>query len=89
MLIDLDASCRLGDRAGQKVTSSACFPPEMAQRSLLEMTSMSEFYAEQQDEPDLASFYDGQTIVVAMEAGRGVERDVFTEVVQQPVLWLW
>ena len=41
VLIDLDASCRLGDRAGQKVTSSACFPPEMAQRRLLKMSSMS------------------------------------------------
>eukprot|EP01048_Picozoa_sp_COSAG05_P008026 COSAG05_NODE_592_length_8492_cov_22.177410_2_plen_416_part_00 len=29
-LIDLDASCTIGDAAGQKVTSSAFFPPEMA-----------------------------------------------------------
>ena len=30
ILIDLDASCKIGSLAGQKVTSSACFPPEMA-----------------------------------------------------------
>eukprot|EP01048_Picozoa_sp_COSAG05_P014624 COSAG05_NODE_1676_length_4293_cov_41.940391_2_plen_57_part_00 len=35
----------------------------MAQRRLLKMSSMSKFYAEQQDEPDLASFYDGQSAV--------------------------
>ena len=34
MQIDLDASCDLGMRAGQKVTSSGCFPPEMARREL-------------------------------------------------------
>ena len=33
-LIDLDASCAIGDEAGQKVTSSACFPPEMARWEL-------------------------------------------------------
>ena len=32
--IDLDASCDLGMRAGQKVTSSGCFPPEMARHEL-------------------------------------------------------
>ena len=30
MLIDLDASCNIGGLAGQKVTSSAFFPPEVA-----------------------------------------------------------
>ena len=34
ILIDLDASCNLGDPAGQKVTSSAFFPPEMGRREL-------------------------------------------------------
>jgi len=34
ILIDLDASCDLGAPAGQKVTSSAFFPPEMARREL-------------------------------------------------------
>ena len=34
MLIDLDASCRIGESAGQKVTSSASFPPEMARYEL-------------------------------------------------------
>ena len=34
ILIDLDASCTLGALAGQKVTSSAFFPPEMARREL-------------------------------------------------------
>eukprot|EP01048_Picozoa_sp_COSAG05_P000320 COSAG05_NODE_8_length_40675_cov_148.837539_29_plen_1881_part_00 len=34
ILIDMDASCALGDLAGQKVTSSAYFPPEMARREL-------------------------------------------------------
>ena len=34
ILIDLDASCNLGALAGQKVTSSAFFPPEMARREL-------------------------------------------------------
>lgn len=34
ILIDLDASCALGALAGQKVTSSAFFPPEMARREL-------------------------------------------------------
>ena len=27
--IDLDASCKIGDEAGKKKTSSACYPPEM------------------------------------------------------------
>ena len=31
VLIDLDASCELGKSAGDKVPSSACYPPEMAQ----------------------------------------------------------
>ena len=34
MLIDLDASCNIGEPAGQKVTSSAFFPPEIAQFEL-------------------------------------------------------
>ena len=34
ILIDLDASCNLGELAGQKVTSTAFFPPEMARREL-------------------------------------------------------
>ena len=34
VLIDLDASCAIGALAGQKVTSSAYFPPEMARREL-------------------------------------------------------
>jgi len=34
ILIDLDASCALGTAAGQKVTSSGFFPPEMARREL-------------------------------------------------------
>ena len=34
VLIDLDASCAIGKLAGQKVTSSAYFPPEMARREL-------------------------------------------------------
>ena len=33
-LIDLDAACRIGDDAGQKITSNACFPPEMARYEL-------------------------------------------------------
>ena len=33
-VIDLDASCKIGEPAGQKVTSSACFPPEMARQQL-------------------------------------------------------
>ena len=27
--IDLDASCKIGEEAGKKKTSSACYPPEM------------------------------------------------------------
>eukprot|EP01048_Picozoa_sp_COSAG05_P004105 COSAG05_NODE_209_length_14039_cov_138.574892_15_plen_298_part_00 len=34
ILIDMDASCALSTAAGQKVTSSAFFPPEMACREL-------------------------------------------------------
>ena len=34
ILIDLDASCAVGLPAGQKVTSSGFFPPEMARREL-------------------------------------------------------
>ena len=34
MVIDLDAACRIGEAAGQKVTSSAFFPPEMARVQL-------------------------------------------------------
>ena len=34
ILIDLDASCNLGALAGQKVTSNAFYPPEMARREL-------------------------------------------------------
>ena len=34
VLIDLDASCEIGSLAGQKVTSCACFPPEMARQQL-------------------------------------------------------
>eukprot|EP01047_Picozoa_sp_COSAG01_P010075 COSAG01_NODE_423_length_17260_cov_203.736962_9_plen_1246_part_00 len=33
-LIDLDASCAIGEKAGQKITSSAYFPPEMARYQL-------------------------------------------------------
>jgi hypothetical protein len=40
-LIDLDASCAIGELAGQKVTSSACFPPEMARQQLAQGTEMS------------------------------------------------
>ena len=32
--IDMDASCKMGSVAGQKVTSSGCFPPEMARQVL-------------------------------------------------------
>ena len=39
VLIDLDACCKLGDLAGQKVTSSAFFPPEMARRELDKATN--------------------------------------------------
>ena len=34
IIIDLDASCTIGASAGQKITSSACYPPEMARRHL-------------------------------------------------------
>ena len=34
LLIDLDATCAIGSVAGQKVTSSAYFPPEMARYKL-------------------------------------------------------
>ena len=34
VMIDLDASCAIGSEAGQKVTSSAYFPPEMARQQL-------------------------------------------------------
>ena len=34
LLIDLDASCKLGAPAGQKITSSSCFAPELARREL-------------------------------------------------------
>ena len=34
ILIDLDATCKLGSAAGQKVTSTAYFPPELARREL-------------------------------------------------------
>ena len=34
ILIDLDASCGLRKQTGQKVTSSSCFPPEMARQQL-------------------------------------------------------
>ena len=42
ILIDLDASCDLGAPAGQKVTSSAYFPPEMARRELDKLTDKPE-----------------------------------------------
>ena len=35
VLIDLDASCTIGSLAGQKVTSSAFYPPEMARQELM------------------------------------------------------
>ena len=34
VLIDLDASCEIGSAAGQKITSSAYYPPEMARQEL-------------------------------------------------------
>ena len=34
VLIDLDASCKIGDAAGQKLTSTSMFPPEMARQYL-------------------------------------------------------
>jgi serine/threonine protein kinase len=34
VLIDLDASCEIGSPAGQKITSSAYYPPEMARQEL-------------------------------------------------------
>ena len=34
VLIDLDAACPIGSNAGQKITSSAFYPPEMAQFEL-------------------------------------------------------
>lgn len=34
ILIDLDATCKVGSAAGQKVTSTANFPPELARREL-------------------------------------------------------
>ena len=34
ILIDLDAACPIGSDAGQKITSSAFYPPEMAQYTL-------------------------------------------------------
>ena len=40
-LIDLDASCAIGEIAGQKVTSSAFFPPEMARNQLAKEPEMS------------------------------------------------
>ena len=40
-LIDLDASCAIGEMTGQKVTSSAFFPPEMARQQLAPGAQMS------------------------------------------------
>ena len=40
-LIDLDASCAIGEMAGQKVTSSAFFPPEMARQQLAKGAKMT------------------------------------------------
>ena len=34
VIIDLDASSAIGSLAGQKITSSACYPPEMARGEL-------------------------------------------------------
>ena len=34
VLIDLDASCKIGSAAAMKVTSSCNFPPELGQREL-------------------------------------------------------
>jgi hypothetical protein len=42
ILIDLDASCNLGDPAGQKITSTAFFPPEMARRELSKLEGKPE-----------------------------------------------
>ena len=39
VLIDLDASCLLRSDAGQKVTSSANFPPELAEYELDKLQS--------------------------------------------------
>eukprot|EP01049_Picozoa_sp_SAG25_P017497 SAG25_NODE_4553_length_791_cov_1.414740_1_plen_175_part_01 len=39
VLIDLDASCKIGALAGQKVTSSAFYPPEMARQELMKHAS--------------------------------------------------
>ena len=46
ILIDLDASCDLGAPAGQKVTSSAFFPPEMARRELDKLNEQPESESE-------------------------------------------
>ena len=46
ILIDLDASCNLGALAGQKVTSSAFFPPEMARRELDKLNKKPESESE-------------------------------------------
>ena len=35
VLIDLDASCEIGTPAGQKITSSAFYPPEMGRQELM------------------------------------------------------
>ena len=51
ILIDLDASCNLGAPAGQKVTSSAFFPPEMARRELDKLKNK----LEREPEPVVAS----------------------------------
>ena len=40
VLIDLDASCEIGDAAGQKLTSTSMFPPEMARQYLAEDVNM-------------------------------------------------
>ena len=47
VLIDLDACCTIGERAGQKLTSSACWPPEMARQHLKRDGNASQVIAAQ------------------------------------------
>eukprot|EP01043_Picozoa_sp_COSAG02_P022472 COSAG02_NODE_1169_length_14132_cov_85.570187_6_plen_1172_part_00 len=50
MLVDLDASCKIGDIAGKKLTSTAMFPPEMARQYLEGTVNMEPLVASAQVE---------------------------------------
>ena len=62
VLIDLDASCEIGTPAGQKITSSAFYPPEMGRQELMKQAppthaaDLTAVVAEKQAQLDAVSY---------------------------------